>query len=207
MNENNNHSATSAFTGRSNRQSRRGNHTNENKKTTSVVGFIGRFAVAHTVAYFIAGLVFSALLNYQEIFATSAFSHMRPFEHPLVILGATLQLFRGAFLALAFLPFRHVIIERKRGWVYIFVALWILMNVGADSAEPGKIEGFIYADYPLADHLFSFPEFTCSTLLSAWLFHTWERNPKDKRLSIPLIGAVVVIIAFAVLGLLFMPPT
>jgi hypothetical protein len=180
--------------------------SSENKKTTSVLGFINRFAVAHTVAYFIAGLIFSALMNYQEIFATSAFSHMRPFEHPLVILGPTLQLFRGAFLALAFLPFRHVIIESKRGWVYVFVALWILMNVGADSAEPGKIEGLIYADYSLAEHLFSFPEFTCSTLLSAWLFHTWERNPKDKRLSIPLIGAVVVILAFAVLGLLFMSP-
>ncbi len=177
-------------------------HSNQNK---SVPGFIGRFAVAHTVAYFIAGLIFATLMNYQEIFASTAFSHMRHFEHPLVILGGILQLFRGAFLALAFLPFRHVITENKRGWIYVFVALWILMNVGADSAEPGKIEGLIYGDYSLALHLFSFPEFTCSTLLSAWLFHTWERNPQDKRLSVPLIGAIFVIIAFAILGLLFMP--
>ena len=170
-----------------------------------MIGFIGRFAVAHTVAYFIAGAIFAALMNYQEIFATTAFSHMRPFEHPLVILGPSLQLFRGAFLALAFLPFRQVIAENKRGWIYLFVALWILMNVGADSAEPGKIEGFIYADYSLAHHFFTYPEFTCSTLVSAWLFHTWERNPRDKRLSIPLIGIVIVIIALAILGLVFTP--
>jgi hypothetical protein len=178
-------------------------HSNENKRATSVIGFIGRFAVAHTVVYFIAGMIFAALMSYQEQFAT--ISYMRPFEHPLVILGPSLQLFRGALLALAFLPFRQVITENKRGWLYLFVALWILMHVGADAADPGKIEGFIYTNYTATIHFFTWPESIFSSLVFAWLFHAWERNPKAKRLTIPLIGAVVVILAFAVLGLLFMP--
>ena len=78
------------------------------------------------------------------------------------------------------------------------------MNVGADAADPGKIEGFIYADFPAAIHFSTWPEQIFSVLVFGWLFHTWERNPKDKRLSIPLIAVVVITVVFAILGLLFM---
>ena len=90
--------------------------TEEGTKS-SVVGFIGRFAVTHTVVYFIAGLIFSMVMNYEELFATAEYGFMRPFDHPLVILGPSLQIFRGALLALAFLPFRKVIMGSKRGWI------------------------------------------------------------------------------------------
>jgi hypothetical protein len=185
-------------------------HSNEDKvkdgSQTSVLGFIGRYAVTHTATYFIAGMIFSILMNYRELFATTTYSYMRPFEHPLVILGPSLQIFRGAFLALAFLPFRKVITESKRGWLYLFVALWILAEVGANATDPGKIEGFIYADYPVAHWFATYPESIFQTLTFAWLFHTWERNPKDKRLSIPLIAVLVITVALAILGLLFVPP-
>ncbi|MGB5933759.1 MAG: hypothetical protein WBH57_11915 [Anaerolineae bacterium] len=185
-------------------------HSNEDKGKgevqTSVFGFIGRYAVTHTVTYFIAGMIFAAVMNYRELFATTTYSYMRPFDHPLVILGPLLQVFRGAFLALAFLPFRKVIMENKRGWIYLFVALWILAEVGANAADPGKIEGFIYADYPVAHWFATYPESIFQTLTFAWLFHTWERNPKDKRLSIPLIAALVIIAVLLILGVLFTPP-
>ena len=173
---------------------------------TSVFGFIGRFAVTHTVVYFIAGLIFSILVNYRELFATTAYSHMRPFEHPLVILGPSLQIFRGALLALAFLPFRKVIVGSKRGWLYLLGALWILMHVGADATGPGKIEAFIYADYGPAIHFATWPESMFSSLAFAWIFHTWERNPNYKRVSIPLIAGLVIVVVVAILGLLFTPP-
>jgi hypothetical protein len=107
-------------------------HSNKDKVIdgiqTSVLGFIGRFAVAHTAVYFIAGMIFAALMNYRELFATAEYAFMRPFEHPLVILGPSLQIFRGAFLALAFLPFRKVITESKRGWSSM---LTILLRIGS----------------------------------------------------------------------------
>ena len=171
---------------------------------SSVFGFIGRFAVTHAATYFIAGMIFAVLSNYRELFATAEYAFMRPFEHPLVILGPSLQIFRGALLALAFLPFRKVIKESKRGWLYLVSALWILLHVGADAADPGKIESFIYADFPAAVHFSTWPEFTFSVLVFGWLFHTWERNPRDKRLSIPLIAVVVITMVMAILGLLFM---
>ena len=131
--------------------------TAETKEGTklSVVGFIGRFAVTHTVVYFIAGMIFTALMNYEELFGTAEYGFMRPFDHPLVIVGPSLQIFRGALLALAFLPFRKVIIGSKRGWLYIFVPIFILMHVGADATDPGKIESFIY-EADLGNGLFEY---------------------------------------------------
>jgi hypothetical protein len=168
-----------------------------------IFGFIARFAVTHTAVYFFVGLIFSMLINYEQLFASSSYSFMRPIDHPLVYLGPILQIFRGALIAAAFLPFRSIIVENKRGWVYLFAALWILTNVAADAADPGKIEGVIYADFPLSVHLATYPEFTFHTLALAWLFHTWERNPKDKRLSVPILIVLVLAVLAAVLGLLF----
>ena len=67
-----------------------------------------------------------------------------------------------------------------------------------------RTEGLIYADYTAAMHLATWPESIFSALVFAGLFHTWERNPKDKRLSIPLIAIVVITVLLAILGLLFM---
>jgi hypothetical protein len=171
---------------------------------SSVAGFIGRFAVTHTVVYFIAGIIFTVVSNYQGLFATAEYAFMRPFDHPLIAFGPSLQIFRGAFLALAFLPFRTVIKESKRGWQYLSIALWILMHVGADAADPGKIESFIYADFPAVIHFSTWPEGIFSVLVFGWLFYTWERNPGDKRLSIPLIAVLVITVAVGTLGALFM---
>jgi len=97
------------------------NETESDGRVKTWIGFILRFAVTHTVVYFIAGMIFAAVMNYRELFATTEYAFMRPFDHPLVILGPSLQILRGALLALAFLPFRKVIIESKRGWLYIFL--------------------------------------------------------------------------------------
>ena len=89
------------------------------ERVKTSIGFIVRFAVTHTVVYFIAGMIFVAVSNYRELFATAEYAYMRPFEHPLVILGPSLQIFRGALLALAFLPFRKVIVESKVGYTFL----------------------------------------------------------------------------------------
>jgi hypothetical protein len=182
------------------------NETESDGRVKTWIGFILRFAVTHTVVYFIAGMIFAVVMNYRELFATPEYAYMRPFDHPLVILGPSLQIFRGALLALAFLPFRKVIIESKRGWLYIFFAMLILMHIGADAADPGKIEAFIYTDYPIAVHVSTWPESIFSSLVFAWLFYTWERNPGDKRLSIPIITIFIITVGVAILGLLFTPP-
>ena len=179
---------------------------NENKSVAklqaSIFGFIWRFAIVFTVTYFIGGLIFAYLVNYPELFASSEYPNMRTFDSIWIMLAPLLQVFRGAFLALAFLPFRKIIIESKRGWLYLFGPLWILMNVGADSVTPGTIEAFLYTDIPFSHHFFTWPEFTFQTLTFSWLFHTWLRNPKKKALSILIVTAFAIIVALLILGIL-----
>ena len=176
---------------------------NENPKNSSYIGFIARFSATHTAVYFISGLIFALLCNYQELFATAEYSFMRPFNHPLVAMGPALQIIRGAFLAIAFLPFRKVINENDQGWKYLAVALWILIHVFSDATDPGKYESFIYADFPLSIHLSTWPEQIFSVLSFSWLFHRWERNPKERRLTVPIIALVVISILTGILGVLF----
>lgn len=109
---------------------------------SSYLGFIGRFSVTHTAVYLVAGIIFAFFSNYQDLFATAEYSFVRPFNHPLVVFGPALQIIRGAFLAVAFLPFRKTIKENTHGWRYLAVALWVLIHVFADATDPGKYEKF-----------------------------------------------------------------
>ena len=174
----------------------------ENYQVSSRTAFITRFTITHTAVYFVSGLIFATLLDYEALFATPEYAFMRPFDHPMVILGPSFQILRGALLAVAFLPFRRVITESRRGWISLGVAIFILMHVGADAADPGKIEAFIYANFSPAVHLATWPESVFSTVAFAWIFHSWERNPGRKRFSIPLITVLVLTVMAAVLGLL-----
>ena len=180
-------------------------HRDETTGTTrvqaSVIGFVGRFVVVHTIVYFVAGMVFAALFGYRELFASSEYPHFRAFDSPLVTLGPLLQVFRGAIIALAFLPFRRVIMESKRGWLYLFGAQWILLNVAANTTTPGAIEAFIYTDIPFLHHFVTYPEFTLHTLAVSWLFYAWHGRP-SKKLNIAFLSVFAIIAALLILGVL-----
>lgn len=166
---------------------------------TSIVGFIARFLVVHTIVYFIAGLIFSELFNYKELFASSEYPNMRTFDSILIMLGPLLQVFRGAVIALVFVPFRKAIMENKWGWIYLFAAQWILLNVAADSITPGAIEAFIYTDIPIAHHFITYPEFTFHTLIVSLLFWTWQKK-SNKILNIIFISVFIIMVAILILG-------
>ncbi len=177
----------------------------ETKSATEVqpspVGFVWRFAVVHTIVYFVAGIIFAELLGYRELFASSEYPNMRGFDSPMVMLGPLLQVFRGTVIALAFLPFRKIIVEHKWGWAYLFGAQWVLLDVAADTVTPGAIEAIIYTDIPFTHHFITYPEFTFHTLAVSWLFCVWLRRP-SKKLSIALVSVVAIIAALVILGLL-----
>jgi len=167
---------------------------------TSIVGFIARFLVVHTIVYFFAGLVFSEVLHYKELFATSEYANMRPYDSIMIMIGPFLQVFRGALIALVFVPFRKVIIENKWGWIYLFAAQWMLLNVAADSVTPGAIEAIIYTDIPFGHHFITYPEFTFHTLVVSLLFWVWQRKP-NKILNIVFISVFVIITILLILGM------
>ncbi|MCW4032326.1 MAG: hypothetical protein NWF08_02920 [Candidatus Bathyarchaeota archaeon] len=173
-----------------------------NLKLKELSGFIGRFTVVHVVTYFAFSIVFSSLMGYAEHWASVYACFMRPFDDPLVMAGPLFQLIRGPILALAFYPFRGVILEGRWGWLKLWFALWTLTAIGAVVPSLYNIEGIIYAKHvSLQARLLTVPDWTLQMLAFSGLFYIWERS-KDRRITIPLIAALIAIIALLLLGIL-----
>ena len=124
---------------------------------------------------------------------------MRTYDSILVMLGPLLQVFRGAIIALVFVPFRKAIMDNKWGWIYLFAAQWILLDVAADSVTPGAIEAVIYTDIPSAHHFFTYAKFTFHTLIVSLLFWTCQKK-SNKILNIIFISVFIIIAALLILG-------
>lgn len=145
-------------------------------------GYIGRFSLIHVITYVIAGIIFMKLQNYSGAFSSSEkFTSFRPLDSPIVRASALFQFLRGSLFAVLLYPFYDTIINSKYGWVMLFGILWGFTFIGAVSASPGSIEGLIYTEIPLTEHLVGIPEVTIQMLAFSWLFFKWERKSSTIR--------------------------
>lgn len=159
--------------------------------------------VAHTITYFLMGIIASSMFNYAEVFARPYMAcWMRQLSDPLVMAGPLIQPIRGLIFALAFYPLRETLFSKKNGWLimwWVLVALGILSTFGA---APGSVEGMIYTVIPLRDQLSGWVEVvTQAFLLSAILFY-WVRNPKKRWLGWSLAAIFVMVVLLMIAGLL-----
>jgi hypothetical protein len=153
-------------------------------KKKQVFGYIARFSLVHVLTYIAAGMTFMFLQNYASVFATSdLFANFRPIDSPIVRAGPLLQFLRGGFFAAILYPFYQKIMESKRGWLMLFSVLWGFTLIGSVTAAAGSIEGMIYTNATLAEHLIGIPEVTIQMLLFSVLFFLWERKVYNKRNS------------------------
>src|SRR5687768_15407616 len=84
--------------------------------------------VAHTITYFVVGLVALNIFDYATQFAEADVrTFMRQTNDPIVALGPALQPVRGILFALAFYPLREILFKRKNGWLMIW---WLLISLG-----------------------------------------------------------------------------
>lgn len=149
-----------------------------------IFGYVVRFSVIHVLTYVIAGLIFMKLQNYSQVFSESElFMNYRSLDSPIVRAAALFQFLRGSLFALLLYPFYDTIIESKYGWLMLFGVLWGFTFIGSVSATPGSIEGFIYTNIPLSEHLIGVPEVTTQMLAFSWLFNRYERKVIAKRTS------------------------
>lgn len=150
----------------------------------NIFGYVVRFSVIHVLTYVIAGLIFMKLQNYRQVFSESElFINYRSLDSPIVRAAALFQFLRGSLFALLLYPFYDTIIESKYGWLMLFGVLWGFTFIGSVSATPGSIEGFIYTNIPLSEHLIGVPEVTIQMLAFSWLFNRYERKVIAKRTS------------------------
>jgi len=143
------------------------------KSKNNIWGFLGRFALLHVITYSIIALIF---LNIQQALPAAGRVALDFFEPYSLSLNETLaQVIIGAVMALVLYPFYDVIIKGQRGWLILFAALWGVALLGSLEPKPGTIEGMIYTQTSLAEHLLVLAAGAVQVLLFAWLFLRWEK--------------------------------
>jgi hypothetical protein len=141
-----------------------------------------RFTITHTVCYLVVGIIAMLLMSYKETFMTDPyFSHFRPLDSPIVQSAVLFQIIRGGLIAIVLYPFKEIIVQNKRGWIYLFGLLFGLSAVLSLPAAPGTIEGIIYTDVSITAHLLGYPEILIQLLLISTLYWYWYKDERSQN--------------------------
>lgn len=139
---------------------------------------------AHTVTYFIIGLLAMTVLDYAALFAEA---DMRPWlrqtSDPIVALGPALQPLRGLLFALALYPLREVIFGRKRGWLVLWLVLAMVGIFSTFGPTPGSVEGLIYMTIPVGHQLIGLVEVLIQSLLLSAILCFWVDHAEQRWLA------------------------
>ncbi len=139
--------------------------------------FALRIIVAHTLTYFVSGMIWSNVFQYGAIFKLPVIrDYMLPIDQHDVLMGPFLQPVRGLIMAVGLWPLRGLLLQSKRGWLILWGLFLTLGILSTPAAAPGSIEGMLYTRLPLWYHLIGYPEIVLQTLVfSVWLVW-WERR-------------------------------
>jgi hypothetical protein len=172
---------------------------NSNQPTLGVL--IVKTSVAHTLTYFLMGILAFNLLDYANAYVTGPLAgFMRPTDSPWVAAGPALQPIRGLIFALAFFPLREVFFGKKNGWLILWwtlVALGILSTFGP---APASVEGMIYTLVPT--NITSYVEVVPQALLFSGLLYYWVNHPEKKWMNWLLGVFFALVLLMSILGVL-----
>jgi len=177
----------------------------------SLIRFPGlalRTIIAHTITYFLMGILAATFLNYAELFTRPEMAcWMRPITDPMVMAGPLFQPIRGLIFALVFYPLREILFRKKNGWLIMW---WILVGLGILSTfgpTPGSIEGMIYTRIPVRDQLIGWLEVVPQALLLSFVLCYWVKHPKKRWLNWVLTTVFIILVILTVMGFLFAKST
>lgn len=103
--------------------------------------FILKVTIAHVLTYIVCGMVFSQIFGYQNSLSDAG---MRDMNSIIVGLSPLFQIIRGLLFAIVLLMIRDVFMNKKYGWLKLWIILIILGIFNTPGPAPGSIEGFIY---------------------------------------------------------------
>jgi len=174
------------------------------EKKNDLLGHFWQVTYAHSIAYFIAGVIAMAFMNYETIWATEIMSGFyRPIESPIVGLGGTiLQIPRGILIALFILPLRKVFFEEKLGLLKLGLIIFGFSVISTIGAVCSSYEGFIYLMLPLEIHLIGY--FECILYISLFigiLFLAQKFAHKKIAVILPVI-LIILLILMGIMGYL-----
>src|SRR5512141_3375001 len=136
--------------------------------------------VAHTITYFLVGVLAFLTLDYAKTVYSdpSVAASSRPTSDPLVMAGPLFQPIRGFLFGIVFYLLRDPIFRRPRGWLTLWVTLVVIGILGQFIGGPGSIEGLVYTRLPVWFQLTLLPEVFLQTLLLSVLLFYWVHHSK-----------------------------
>ena len=159
--------------------------------------------VAHTVTYFVMGVLAFVLLDYQRLYADTDLKYlMRQTTEPIVMAGPLFQPLRGLIFGIAFVLLRRAWLEQDTGWLRLWVVLVCLGIVGTFGPAVGSVEGMIYTTLPLGLHFIGAPEVLLQSLLLSFVVFYWVRHPEKRWLRWVMGAAFGLVLFLPTLGLL-----
>ncbi len=162
-----------------------------------------RTVVTHTVTYFATGIVAAGLLGYAtRMTRPDVAPIIRAITDPILIATPLFQPLRAALLAIVFFLLREALFGKRRSWLILWCTLVVLGVLTPFSASWGGIEGMIFFNLPLWDHLAGWPEVLSQTLLLSVILTYWIDHPKSKRLGIILLGGFMLTMLLPMIALL-----
>jgi len=171
----------------------------ENKN--DLLGHFWKVTYAHTIAYFIAGVLAMSFMNYEAIWATEIMSGFyRPIDSLIVGLGGTiLQIPRGILIALFILPLRKVFFEEKLGLLKLGLIVFGFSVISTIGAVCSSYEGFIYLKLPLEIHLMGY--FECILYISLFIGILFIAQ-KFAHKKVVTVLAIVLTVLIALMGII-----
>ena len=140
--------------------------------------------VAHTVTYFISGLLAYTIFDYPRMFAETELRYiMRQTSDPLVKLALLFQPFRGAIFGIAFFILRQSFFMYSSGWLLMWIALVCLSVLSSFGPTTTSIEGMLFTKLPLRIHLVGLPEVLLQSFLLSFVVYHWVNSPETYWLS------------------------
>ena len=167
-----------------------------------LVKYFWQITYAHTISYFIAGIIAMTFFDYREWWGTEAFiAFYRDIESPIVALGGGfLQIFRGIIVALILLPLRKTFFEEKHGLLKLALIIFGFSIISTYAAAITSFEGLIYLKVPFIYHIRGIPEAIIWLSLFIGILFVSIKYTHKKIVTIFSIIFVTVIAFMSIMG-------
>lgn len=165
--------------------------------------FVLRVASFHVITYILCGVVFSAIFNYNSLFAIDGVSdYMRKVASTSTLLVPLVQVVRGLLFGVVFLLFKDYLFYKKFGWLKLWIILSIIGIINTPGPSPSSLEGLVYTKLPLQFHIMAAPELLTQTLLFSYFVVKPYKEKQSKLVHInELLPAIVAGALFSLSGI------
>jgi len=162
-----------------------------------------RTIISHTVTYFAAGIAASILLGYSaRMIRPDIAPIIRKISDPILTASPLFQPFRAALLAIVFYLLRDVLFRNRKGWLILWCLLVVVGVLAPFSACWGGLEGMIFFNLPIKDHIAGWPEVFSQTLFFSVILTCWVNHPNSKRLGVIMLAGFILTMLLPVMALL-----